>query len=264
MGAVFLRPFKKEISMKIGITERGDASIDYSWVEKLKNVDGAILITKNITSRFIKEVLEQKDKIIVHCTCTGYGGTELEPNVPPYSQQLNMCKKLCDMGFPMEKVVIRIDPIIPSRTEHYEAFSAAHNMGFRRFRFSVIDMYPHVRVRFKENGVPLPYGKNFAPDVNAKQAVLNFLDWTRAKYGYDFQMETCAESWLAGDDGWGRCSMIGCVSEADLTLLGIDCDRQIPVGHQRKGCLCLSCKTELLSEKKRCPYQCLYCFWKDE
>ena len=37
--------------MKIGFTEQGDAGIDLSWTCKLENdeVDGAVLITKNIT-----------------------------------------------------------------------------------------------------------------------------------------------------------------------------------------------------------------------
>ena len=44
--------------MKIGFTERGDAGIDLSWVSKLENneVDGAVLITKNITPVFINNV----------------------------------------------------------------------------------------------------------------------------------------------------------------------------------------------------------------
>ena len=32
---------------KIGITEAGDAGIDRSWANRLDEVDGAILITKN-------------------------------------------------------------------------------------------------------------------------------------------------------------------------------------------------------------------------
>ena len=31
---------------KIGITERGDAGLDVSWVGKLDAVDGAVVITK--------------------------------------------------------------------------------------------------------------------------------------------------------------------------------------------------------------------------
>ena len=33
-----------------GITENGDASMNYEWVEKLNDVDGAILITKKLTN----------------------------------------------------------------------------------------------------------------------------------------------------------------------------------------------------------------------
>lgn len=75
--------------LKIGITERGDAGIDFSWYDKIKQelVGGAILITKNVNKEFAHKVLdlyEEGFKIIVHCTCTGYGGTALEPNVPDF------------------------------------------------------------------------------------------------------------------------------------------------------------------------------------
>lgn len=30
----------------------------------------------------------------------------------------------------------------------------------------------------------------------------------------------------------------------------------------RGGCLCLSCKTELLTCRAQCPHGCLYCYWK--
>lgn len=60
--------------MKIGITEAGDPSINYEWINKVNNVDGIILITKNITDKFIEEILKVKDKTILHCSCTGYGG----------------------------------------------------------------------------------------------------------------------------------------------------------------------------------------------
>ena len=142
--------------MKIGITEAGDAGIDLSWVEKLKTVDGAILVTKNITPKFMRAVLElfweRKDNFILHITCTGWGGTKMEPNVPHFSKQLQAASFLIKFwGFPEEKVVIRIDPIIPTKMGLRIArnvFSQACQMGFRRFRVSVLDMYPHVRDRF--------------------------------------------------------------------------------------------------------------------
>ena len=103
--------------MKIGITERGDASIDYQWKGKLPSVDGAILITKNLTDQFIDTVIkcyENGDKLIVHATCTGWGETDFEPNVPDYKTQLHQLKKLINKGFPADYCVLRIDPIFPT------------------------------------------------------------------------------------------------------------------------------------------------------
>ena len=68
---------------KIGVTEAGDAGLDLSWVSKLFDVN--VIITKHLTPKntaLIKALLNNKDKIILHCTCTGYGGTLMEKNVP--------------------------------------------------------------------------------------------------------------------------------------------------------------------------------------
>ena len=43
--------------MRIGITERGDAGIDFMWEKKLSAVDGAILITKSLNKTFLQKVL---------------------------------------------------------------------------------------------------------------------------------------------------------------------------------------------------------------
>lgn len=101
-------------NLKIGITEAGDAALDFSWVSKINNVDGVILITKNLTDKLIDEIMKHKNKIILHATCTGMGGTCIEPNVPTYMYQLEQVSKLIATGFPAEKITIRIDPIIPT------------------------------------------------------------------------------------------------------------------------------------------------------
>ena len=56
--------------MKIGVTERGDAGIDFSWYDKLDTVSGAIIITKKISDAFIDKILTASKPIILHCTCT--------------------------------------------------------------------------------------------------------------------------------------------------------------------------------------------------
>ena len=93
---------------KIGATDGGDAGLDLSWKEKMNTVDGAVLITKRVTPQFI-DVVHDMTNVVVHATCTGYGDTVLEPNVPTAVEQLAAVRNLLDAGFPKERIVIRID-----------------------------------------------------------------------------------------------------------------------------------------------------------
>ncbi len=245
--------------MRIGITERGDPSIDFSWVNKVQLVDGLILITKNLTDKVIECCKPNLNKIIFHVTCTGYGGSIVEPNIPDYKKQLAQACKLLDLGIPVERVVIRVDPIIPTNKGLAKArlvIEDAINMGFVRFRVSILDCYPHVRERFKENGLPLPYGDYFTASDKMFNDVSEVLMDLRNKYP-KIVIETCAEGKLQGVE------QTGCVSKKDFELLGLSLENIDTAGYQRKGCLCCSAKTELLSDKKQCPYKCLYCYWKN-
>lgn len=244
--------------MKIGITERGDPSIDFSWTEKIDEMDGIILISKNYTDELIKEVQKNLDKFIFHVTCTGFGGTVLEPNIPNFRQQLHQAKKLLDLGVANDKIVIRIDPIIPTEKGLRTAtmvFLYALHLGFRRFRISLIDMYPHVRERMKCLGIEPPYGEHFAPTQKMIEDTDSIFRQLKT-FHPDMSIESCAEGKLK------EATPLGCVSEKDIKLLGIEYDSIDNAGYQRKKCLCCSAKTELLSNKKQCPYKCLYCFWK--
>lgn len=153
---------------KIGITEAGDAGLDLSWVDKMNQVDGAILITKCVSPDFCDAALKYKDRVIIHTTFTGFGHSVLEPFVPAPYDEFDAITTLVDGGFPKNKIVVRIDPIIPTKKgieTAYNVFLTFIDHGFNRFRISLIDMYPHVRRRFKSAGLPLPYGENgFTPD----------------------------------------------------------------------------------------------------
>ncbi len=252
--------------MKIGITERGDAGIDLTWLDEAKKqeVDGVILITKHITDEFIEKVLALYStfpQIIVHCTCTGWGGTPTEPNVPTYTEQLNQLNKLLSRGFPKSHCVLRVDPIFATekgikRVE--KVLAAAFKMGLlpdMRVRISIFDEYNHVKARFRQAGLLPMYGSCF----QSPQPVTDTL--IEALRKYKLQYECCAEPQLQGE-----CfKHVGCVSSKDIEIMGID-TADIPQSvncQNRTGCLCLSCKTELLKNKHRCPHQCLYCYWKD-
>ena len=79
---------------------------------------------------------------------------------------------------------------------------------------------------------------------------------------YNHIFETCAEMYLSQ---YANCfEGSGCVGKKDLEIMGLEIPNNLLKNMQnRKGCHCLSCKTELLSCKNRCPHQCLYCYWKD-
>lgn len=255
---------------KIGITEAGDAGLDLSWVNKLDTVDGAIVITKCVTYPFYDAVLANKDKLVVHATFTGYGHSVLEPCVPPPYDEFDAIMVLERAGFPKEKIVIRVDPIIPTSKGIETAKNVIEtfmDVGFSRFRVSIVDMYPHVRERFKTAGLPLPYGEHgFCPSEEQIRAVDKMLEevtehWisigNREVFCDTLRIESCAEPGLT------NAIQCGCISEYDLKLLGLtEEDEPDNQGFQRPKCLCYSGKTELLKHKEMCSHGCLYCYWR--
>lgn len=242
--------------MVIGTTETGDAGLDLSWTGKLGKVDAALLITKRLTDDFLQAVMQCREKVMVHATCTGYGGTILEPRVPDVAWQLSQVRKLLAAGFPAEQLTVRIDPIIPTARGLQRAQAVVDGVCdcVSRFRISVLDMYPHVRKRFVDAGLPLPYGNRFS----ASDAQFALVDaWLACQRGKG-KFSCCAEPKLQ------NCTHEGCVSEGEIRRLGLKLDRAYGKGFQRKTCTCLGCKRQMLSGKGRCAHGCLYCYWKDE
>lgn len=272
--------------MRIGITENGDASLDYTWLDKEPEMNMMILITKNITDKFIRTVLPFAHKTIIHATCTGYGGTKLEPNVPKYTEQLDQVRKLIAFGFPAQQIVVRIDPIIPTT----KGLRCVENIveyiqpDITRFRISVLDNYPHVKERFRDLHMPVLYNGQF----QASDEQFAELDKTlcRLAFRFNVQFESCAEPKLT------HAAPIGCVNQQDVAMLGLTLDGGRPK-KQREGCLCIAGKTEMLpyrhfafcaydetaitpntvcsiGECKTCRHyriygcsnRCAYCYWK--
>lgn len=262
-------------NIRIGITERGDAGIDLSWYDKIKNgaCEGAILITKNITDEFIKNVLDlynTNHKIIVHCSCTGWGKTVLEPNVPEYKTQLNKLKELIDKGFPIKNCVLRIDPIFPTKSglqRVCDVLSYATELNLIptiRIRVSIYDEYKHVKERLKEHGIAPMYGDSFYAQQKMMNDAIDVLTKVHEEYANKFKenvrFETCAEPFLKNPNVFKQ---TGCVSGSDLDIFGLKTDTNLTNLQNRHGCMCLGCKKELLTNKKQCPHKCLYCYWRD-
>lgn len=233
--------------MQVGITERGDSSLDLGWANWVSKGNPAILITKDPASLHghLKRFPAKEDlNIITHCTITGYGGTTLEPNAPLPSNSLLGYISLINLLGP-ERIVLRIDPVIATE----DGLDKAKDILRRacdiyppgtRVRISFLDMYPHVKERFIKAGIPLPH-ESFHASLK-----------TRLEYWEELgRPEVCGEPGM-------ECT--GCISSLDCQTLGIT-----PAGgksQQRAACACLSMKRELLSRRGRCSLKCLYCYWQ--
>lgn len=245
-----------ENSQKIGITESGEVSFNLDVFDRL--YDGNIIITKRLTTALIDKLIEHKDKIILHLTCTGWGATELEPFVPKLETTRKKFGELIEKGFPIEHCVLRIDPCVPTK-KGIEVMCGVvrqfSDTGIKRVRFSVLDMYDHVKKRFKEKGLEIPYETFHAP-LEVRKKMYDILVGLGQKY--NFEVESCAEPGIES---------ISCLSQKDIDILGLT-DKITLVGNkeQRSNCHCPSNKQELIKSEdkaKRCHNHCLYCFWRD-
>lgn len=234
--------------IRIGITERGDAGLDLSWTRVAKDYNGIILITKHLSHLFIGQA--SKINCIVHVTITGHGGSIYEPNVPTFIMS-KMYFDLLVKTLGPERVVLRIDPIIPDDSGIAKAINVYEqihvNGGKRtRVRLSFMDNYNHVRERFIKAGLkPLDY--NFHAPLDLRKKIASYFP----------------DAEICGEPGF---ECIGCVSDKDLKILKIDVpplqgyDRVKIV--QRPECKCLVYKTEMFKKRGRCDHMCLYCYWK--
>lgn len=250
----------------IGITEAGDPTFDRSWVAQLSKMEGAIIITKSSPMTMENDLMQYKDKIILHQTITGFGNTLMEKGVPSPSFVLDGLTTLIQHGFPVEHVVLRIDPIFPSlwygtigvqRTQFlFDLYQYAMKMGIKRVRYSYIDPYHHVVDRLR----------SFYPDYPMDMLRMKFTTDDMESIQYSLMtfessgitLESCAET------NTPEHHKTGCVSIRDLMLLHLPVtqDAYLRKG-QRATCLCCKCKQELLKQHKcPCPHGCLYCYWK--
>lgn len=261
-----------QLATAFGITEQGDAGLDFDWFGKVMRgtVHMAVLITKRMSPVFRDKVMtahNEGKRLILHCTCTGLAGTPLEPNSPSVEYQLGQLKALIDDGFPIDRCVIRIDPIVPgmeAKAKHVLDTAIGLGLlpdgngtqdGYCRLRYSIIDDYKHVKARFTAAGLPTIYpGTRFQANKAEKAKIGELL---RAYPNLLF--ESCAEHSVPADNTVQK----GCISKNDLTVLGLRTwDRGVNP-QKRGGCLCLTGKKELLTNRKPCPNKCLYCFWQD-
>lgn len=245
---------KLEKSQYIGIVENTDPCFHLEIFDNLYL--GNIIITKRLTDKLIEKLVENKDKCILHFTITGFGNTKVEPFVPSVEQSFDKFQKLINCGFPIEQFVLRIDPIIPTDKGINTALHVIDifkDSGVKRVRFSVLDMYKHVKERFAENGLPIPYNTFHAP-LEKRLEIRDRLVELGNQYG--FEVEACGEPGIES---------VSCLSQKDIDILGLT-DKIKLEGNkgQRKSCSCPANKTQLYKNKmEHCQHGCLYCYIKD-
>lgn len=235
---------------KIGITERGDAALNTKWIPWVVCKRPAILITKDPSRLFniINAGESSQDyNIIIHCTITGNGGTDMEPYVPDYKTSLQGYRKFVEK-YGKDRVVLRIDPIIhlePYIDNSLKVLEEAKLMmgdNMTRVRISFMDNYEHVKERMIKNG-QIPFDFSFNAPLRTRISI-----W-----------EKMGKPLLCGEKDMPS---VGCISETDCQILNVEPDTKTT--GQRKACQCLNNKLELLNTPQQCEHNCVYCYWKKE
>lgn len=240
---------------RIGVTEIGDPCFHLEIFDNLYR--GNIIITKHLTDKLCGKLIENSDKIILHISCTGYGGTIVEPFVPPYQKTYSQCVDMMKAGFPSSHIVLRIDPIIPTDKGvklAMNVMSQFANIGIKRLRISFLDNYKHVRDRFTEKKIPLLYGGKFHEDLGKRKEILAMLNDHSTACGFK-SLECCGEP---------NIDSVPCLSQTDIDILGLKDIELVGSSEQRESCGCPTNKSELIRDMPhRCSHQCLYCYLKD-
>lgn len=261
---------------RIGVTEAGDAGIDLSWYEKLMTNDelvGSILITKAIANKSFQdkvfELIKSKPTII-HADVTGWGGSAMEPRIKTPEESIHAVRAFIDAGFPAENMVLRIDPVIPNeeglkRATHVVELAKEMIPDVKRIRISIYDDYYNSRQEIVKRGYApiddITKRKNEIERRPIEEQVVLVAHTLMDVANPDQIFEVCAEPELA-EAFPDRFQWSGCLSQKDCDIMNIEVPRGIGInGQKRFGCRCLRMKTELLSNKKRCPHNCAYCYW---
>lgn len=236
--------------MRIGVTERGDPVHDLKWCEWVDDGKPAILITKDpqkLCAILSKMTLPN---VIVHANVTGFGGSIVEPNVPKSNVSIRGYWDLIKL-LGSDRVVLRVDPVVPTINGLKTAKNILSMVKGTRTRISFIDLYDHVKERFKLHDI----------DIQSQDSE-SYLPWD----SFHAPLHLRQKAWdelgkpeLCGEPGF-ECT--GCVSEFDCKILDVDLI-DYKKG-QRTCCACVANKKELLTRRGQCPHKCLYCYWKSD
>ena len=180
---------------------------------------------RNLSSIELRRLLVQnKHRVILHYTVSGYGGTILEPKTKHPAVAYADLQSLIQEGFPVENIVLRIDPIIPSE-KGFAAVEAVlevfRTLNIKRCRYK-LHLHPkHLLTRQKWVQSTLFIGSPYASEEYGKvfysaspyhrQQLQNLLN----KWRWWYTFETCDKNDVYSSD-----DATPCISVTDLKILG--------------------------------------------
>ncbi|MFA5352685.1 MAG: DUF1848 family protein [Thermodesulfovibrionales bacterium] len=180
-------------------------------------------------------------------TITGLGGTDLEPNVPPFERVFWLSEQLIEQGFNPALVNWRLDPLIPGR--HSPALvkklaGRASSLGITRCVTSFITWYGKVSTRWPE-GAKTQVSKEKQREI--AQEVRDIL------FSNGITLYGCAQEHLKDLIQPSRCID----GEYYGTVTGMDFSQDKDTS-QRKTCGCT--KSVDIGKYRQCGHGCLYCY----
>lgn len=202
----------------------------------------------------LHRVLSQYDQVYLHLTVTGFGGTVVEPGVPPAEKVLGSIPELISFLGDPRRLRLRPDPLATFRRggEVYsnlhlvpEIIRKAASLGVKSFSSSFMTLYPKVEERLKREGFSF-----IALGEEEKRYIWRHLEKVAQESGA--KLFACCVPGLPKSR---------CIDGYLLTLLHPRKEpcRTNEAAGQRELCGCTH-SVDLGWYTMKCPAGCLYCY----
>lgn len=114
-----------------------------------------IIRTKRLTPEFNQFCIENKDRLYLHIVINGMGKTLLEPNIPSVRDMFVLIRSLIDNGFPNNKILIIVDPVLPNINGInaikflLRLFTEFSFLRLRRIKFKLLPFYKDKSAKYQ-------------------------------------------------------------------------------------------------------------------
>ena len=93
-----------------------DAALSFSWRVHATKHTGSIARTRVLrNTRFLKDLYELRDRVVLHAIFSGYEGTALEPNIPDVDAKMEALFAITERCLTPLQTVLVLDPVIPTQ-----------------------------------------------------------------------------------------------------------------------------------------------------